>query len=379
MTVKSDDTLEREVAKLEGTTPTWAMLYGVEDSRFAAIMSALRRRYPKISVFGTTSFRGVFTRQGFIRNPTLLVADADDEIVPAIVLQPASAEDGRGKAQAACRAILKQLGKPPNMLLLHATPGFEERILAGVHDVFGTDVPLYGGSAADDKLAGKWQIFADGEFCGEGFLLVGMSNAQPPSGGFLSGYLPTDHGGRVTRAKGRIVFEIDDRPAAEVYNTWTNGAIATELERGGDIMSKTNLLPVARTVGNAHSMPRRLLAHPREVVIDGVKALSFFAELTTGEGIGLMTSTRDPLVSRVRRAVQRARGATRNSPRGALLVYCAGCLGVMLDKAGQIAEEFAQEVGDVPFVGICTFGEQGTFFEKTESWHGNLMCSAVLF
>ena len=379
MTVKSPDKLEREVAKLEGTTPTWALLYGVEDCCFAAIMSALRRRYPTLSVFGTTSFRGIFTRQGFIRDPTLLVADADDEIVPAIVLQRATAEEARSKAQAACHAILKQLGKAPSMLLLHATPGFEERILAGVHDVFGKDVPLYGGSAADDKLAGKWQVFANGEFCDQGFLLIGMSKAQPPSGGFLSGYLPTDHGGRVTRASGRIVYEIDGRPAAEVYNEWTNGAIATELGRGGDIMSKTNLLPVGRTVGNAHAMPRRLLAHPREVVIDGVKALSFFAEFKKGEEVGLMTSTRDPLVSRVRRAVQRARGVTRGSPRGALLVYCAGCLGVMLDKADQIAAEFAQEVGEAPFVGICTFGEQGTFFEKAESWHGNLMCSAVLF
>jgi hypothetical protein len=92
-----------------------------------------------------------------------------------------------------------------------------------------------------------------------------------------------------------------------------------------------------------------------------------------------MTSTQDPLVSRVRRAVQRARGSSVGKARGALLIYCAGCLSSMLDQAARISEEFASELSGVPFVGIATFGEQGTFFEKSESWHGNLMCSTVLF
>ncbi len=45
----------------------------------------------------------------------------------------------------------------------------------------------------------------------------------------------------------------------------------------------------------------------------------------------------------------------------------------------KIQNPFAAELDGVPFVGIATFGEQGTFINKAESWHGNLMCSAVLF
>lgn len=308
---------------------------------------------------------------------TLLVADDEDEITPAFVLAATKDEQARERARLACLDIKRQLGSLPSMLLLHATPGFEERILAGVRDAFGNEVPVYGGSAADDALTGKWSVFANGAVCDEGFLLIGLASPRAPSGGFLSGYLPTGHTGMVTRAKGRIIYEIDGRPAAEVYNAWTDGAIAGELEKGGNIMPKTNLLPLARTVGNAHGMPRRLLAHPREVV-GNERALSLFAEISCGEEVTLMTSSRDPLVTRVRRAVQRARGASSNASRGALLVYCAGCLSSMLDQGNRICEQFAQELAGVPFVGIATFGEQGTFFEKTASRHGNLMCSAVL-
>ena len=379
ISLKGEGELDRQLQELGTEQAAWALLYGVEGSPFLAIMSSLKRSLPELHVFGATSFRGVFTAQGFRRGATLLIADRADNLLPAFALEATAAEQARERASAACRDIERQLGKRPNMLLLHATPGFEEQILSGVRDAFGNEVPVYGGSAADDALTGNWQVFANGAVCAEGFLLIGLSTSQrPPTGGFLGGYLPTEHTGKVTRAEGRVVYEIDGRPAAEVYNAWTDGAIAAELEKGGDIMSKTNLLPLGRTMGKTVGLPRRLLAHPKDV-ISGDRALSFFAQFSLGDHVTLMTSTRGPLVSLVRRAVQRARGNTGGSPRGALLIYCAGCLGTMLDQADRIAQEFSEELAGVPFVGIVTYGEQGTFFEKGESLHGNLMCSAVLF
>ncbi|HEX7671949.1 MAG TPA: FIST N-terminal domain-containing protein, partial [Polyangiaceae bacterium] len=307
LSVKGVEELASELGKPPASRPTWALLYGVEGSPFAGVMGALRQRFPQLQVFGTTSFQGVFTQRGFGRGMTLLLADAEDEITPAVVLETTGAEHARESARSACQQIKKQLRGLPTLLLLHATPGFEERILAGVHDAFGDDVPVYGGSAADDALAGNWRVFANGAVCGEGFLLVGLSSPRAPAGGFLGGYLPTGHTGTVTRAEGRVIYEIDGRPAAEVYNAWTDGAIAEELATGGNIMPKTNLRPLARTVSSTHGMPRRLLAHPREVI--GTKgALSLFAEISRGDEVTLMTSTCDPLVIRVRRAVQRARG-----------------------------------------------------------------------
>jgi hypothetical protein len=92
-----------------------------------------------------------------------------------------------------------------------------------------------------------------------------------------------------------------------------------------------------------------------------------------------MTSTKDPLVTRVRRTIQKARVGAPEPTRGGLLVYCGGCLSGLLDRAPDIAREFGSELGDVPFIGIATFGEQGRFFDKTESRHGNLMCTVLLF
>jgi hypothetical protein len=125
-------------------------------------------------------------------------------------------------------------------------------------------------------------------------------------------------------------------------------------------------------------MPRRVLSHPQEVVAES-RALKLFTDLEEGAEVMLMTSTKEPLVQRARRVVQRARGTMATPPRAGLLIYCGGCLGMLLDQADRIGSEFGDEIGGAPFVGIATYGEQGTFFNKAVSWHGNLMCSAVLF
>ena len=130
----------------------------------------------------------------------------------------------------------------------------------------------------------------------------------------MGGFLPTDHAGVVTKVDGRVIHEIDGRPAAEVYDAWTGGAIRQALEDGGNVLSKTNMRPLSRCVGSAMGMPRRILSHPHQVLA-GSRALTFFTEFSRSDRLTLMTSTGDPMVSRVRRAVERARGSLVGPPR----------------------------------------------------------------
>ncbi len=367
---KGSDGLEGKLTELATRPPAWVLMYGTDDGPFGRIMASLMRRFPGVQVFGATSFKGVFTSNGFSRDVALLVGESSDGITLTASLREVGAIQAKTSSQSACQEIESTLGRRPTTLLMHATPGFEERILEGVRSAYGNDVPVYGGSAADDTLAGRWRIFANGKVCGEGFLLVGLWSLQAPMGCFLGGFLPTEHCGTITKVDKRRVVEIDGQPAASVYNTWTGGAVTHELEIGGNVLHKTDLFPLARSLDSSRGVPRRLLSHPHQIIADS-KQLSFFSEFSRGDKVTLMTSTRGPLIARVSRAVQRARSGNKNRPRGGLLVYCGGSLGGMLDQAGKISSEFAAELDGAPFVGIATFGEQGAFFNKAESWHGN--------
>jgi hypothetical protein len=375
---KSSEETEQQLRQISARPPAWVLMYGPHDAPFQQVTSRIGRQFPGVPVFGATSYQGVFTPSGFSRDIALLVGEARDCIKPAVSLQKVGPAKARESSEKACLEIEHQLGRRPNTLLLHATPGFEERILEGVQRAYGNDVPVYGGSAADDNLAGHWQVFANKESCVEGFLLVGIWSTRLPQGSFLGGYLPSEHSGTITKVEGRVVLEIDGHPAAATYNQWTDGVITQELNAGGKVLLKTNLLPLARTVGDSHGMPRRLLSHPHEVFASN-RGLSFFTEFSVGDRVTLMTSTKNPLVTRVGRAAQRARSASKGPQLGGLLIYCGGCLASLLDQADRIASEFDRELEGAPFIGISTFGEQGAFFTKAESWHGNLMCSAMVF
>jgi hypothetical protein len=223
---------DERLEELAARNPSWLLVYGVESSPYEQITARLATVLPEVPVFGATSFRGVFTAGGFTRDVAVLAGDRDDVRATA-ALKHASAETAEAESAAACREIEARAGERPSTLLLHATPGFEERVLAGVRSVWGRDVPVYGGSAADDHLEGKWRVFSGSETSREGFLLVGFGGAEKPLGGFLGGYLPTRHVGRVTSAEGRVVRESGGRPAAVVYDAWTGGAVCVGRGGGG--------------------------------------------------------------------------------------------------------------------------------------------------
>ena len=77
-----------------------------------------------------------------------------------------SPETAREAARRAVRHALaetpKSLGEP-DAVFLSATPGAEEAVLAGIADELGRDVPVMGGSAADQgSLDGSWWVGACG-------------------------------------------------------------------------------------------------------------------------------------------------------------------------------------------------------------------------
>ncbi len=87
------------------------------------------------------------------------------------------------------------------------------------------------------------------------------------------------------------------------------------------------------------------------------------------------------LVSRAGRVASEAlarASLTRDQIAGALVIYCAGCMLSVRERMPEVVAGLREELGDVPFLGAFTFGEQGCFLGG-ENRHGNLMISVTLF
>ena len=291
--------------------------------------------------------------------------------VRAVVVGQTAANEASGKTLA--RAALTELNGKPSFALFHGTPGTEEPLLRGLAPELKS-TPLLGGSAADDDISGKWSVFTHQSRYPAGAALALVEWTGKVAAQWVSGAMPTEHKGVVTRAQGRTIYEIDGKPAAVVYDAWMGGGLADSLTRGDVILGKTTMTPlgVQRSSGIT-------LIHPERVVLPS-KAIATFAEVSQGETVMLVRST--PLGMQGRPANLVARGLSESgiTPaglKGVILVYCAGCM-LAIDAATATMVNSVQSVsGSAPIVGAFHFGEQGCHAPGRPE-HGNLMTGALL-
>lgn len=359
----------------QSRVPTFALVYTTADVPLDAL------EFPADTlVLGCTSSGGVFTPRGYQRGAHALFFDEADGIDVRVAGLPTTPENARESAREAARLVATQLGRAPDTLLLHGTPGYEERLLEGIADAFeGRLPPVYGGSAADDDLSGKWRVRAGSETFAEGFVLAGFASKRVIHGGFVAGYLPGPQRAVVTAAQGRRVFTLDGEPAAEVYNRWRGNDLDDVMGKESIVLSRTTLHPLGREVDRVGRVARYLLSHPHAVHADG--SMSFFTELAVGDTFTMMMGSLGSLLERTDQVVHRALHGDRTQPlRGGILVYCGGCVMALGEKTTEVAGLFSKAVKGAPFLGAATFGEVGCFPGPTPvNRHGNLMCDVVLF
>jgi hypothetical protein len=367
-----------------GAAPTYVVAHASVTHPVDEVVAALRAVAPGVPVHGGTSCLGVMTEEGF--------HSAEGTGVGLFGVWDPDGAYGVGSAELgdnptlatveAARAALEQAdraGEAPRMLWITGAPGHEERILQALADVVGPNVPVAGGSAADNDVSGKWSQFTGEGVHRQGVVVTAMYPSTSVAFSFHSGYDATVTTARVTKGSGRRVDELNGEKAAVVYSRWLDDAIADTLASGGNILTRTTLSPLGRVAGQMAGVPYYQLAHPDSVTPDG--ALTLFADVSEGDELVLMRGSQESLVTRAGRVARSAlEQSGLASPRvlGALVIYCAGCMLTVQGRMSEVVDSLREGLGPAPFLGAFTFGEQGCFVGG-KNRHGNLMISILAF
>ena len=392
------DTYENLINEL-GDSPTLLILSCSVAFNVEEVLATLRARAPNVPISGGTSCRGVMTQAG-VHSQNGLGLGMFAILDPKGSYGVGAATIGENPILAAETAINLALkmancpGEIPAMVWMMSAPGCEEVLISGITSVLGNDVPISGGSAADNDVSGQWKQFANDEVFSNAVVVTVLFPSTEVLFAFHSGYEPTDVKGIVTKVgkfgdkaqsvtginqEGRILLEINGQSAAKVYDQWSAGLISDTLDKGGNIMSKTTLHPLGRIAGYIGTVPYYQLSHPDTVTKKG--GLSVFSNIALGDELTLMHGSVDSLVSRAGRVAKSALEVYSENPQdiaGALVVYCAGCMMAVQDRLDEVVDSLRIALPDVPFLGVHTFGEQGCFLGG-ENRHGNLMISVLLF
>ena len=107
--------------------------------------------------------------------------------------------DPRAASRRAARDALHaadRIGERPDLVWVSATPGTEEAVLDGIESIVGKDVPIIGGSAADNSVAGGWFVFDGQSRSDDGVVVSVLFPSTGVSFAYQNGYSPTASRGR---------------------------------------------------------------------------------------------------------------------------------------------------------------------------------------
>ncbi|MDR0378273.1 MAG: FIST C-terminal domain-containing protein [Spirochaetaceae bacterium] len=352
-----------------------AFAYASAAYDLAQMLSGIREELPGVPVVGNTSFTGVITPEGFISGEKgfvgILALAGDDICVGAAGVPKGGCARETGRL--AAREAMKNAGKtcPPDYFYMAAPPGEEETFLKGVSDVIGRK-PFFGGSAADNAIAGEWKLFTNQQVFADGITLAFFYSEKPATNLFTGAYRETGDVGVITKVRDkRVLVEIDGKPALKRYAEWAG--VDPETLKGGDLLvyTITSPLGVKDRLGDLTA-----IRHPMNGNTD--YSMNIGANLAEKTAVIRMEGTVDELISAGSETLEALKKKMTAPPAAFHLVHCGGRRAGIGDRIEELVSGVKKAAGDVPFIMEFTFGEYG-YEDDGNNTTGGLMLSYTGF
>ena len=157
---------------------------------------------------------GVITPGGAIESGCSAVAL--DSSVPVGIGTGTSSDPraaGRSAADEALSGVDREGSHVALLLLVDSESGDQAEIVDGAYEIAGGRIPLAGGAAGGEARA----QFADGQPLSGSVVAVAIASQTPIGVGIAHGCVPRGTPSIVTRSHGRVLLQLDGRPAEAVY------------------------------------------------------------------------------------------------------------------------------------------------------------------
>lgn len=352
-----------------------AFVYGSCTYSIKDMIAGVAEELPGVPLIGNTSFTGIITPEGFIGSEDGFVgvmAFSDPDMAVGVAGTARSTNpvtDGKAIAEQAMKAAGKDTA--PDYFYMAASPAEEEFYLKGISSVIGR-APFFGGSAADNSIAGEWKLYTDKEEFADGCAVAFFYNAAEITNKFTGAYHETDDFGVITKIAGnRTLVEIDGIPATEKYKSWLG--CSEDAVMGGNLLatSITSPLGVKDRLGDLIA-----IRHPMNGNND--KSIALGNNISEKTCVIRMEASVDELIDSAGKTLKELIGKMNTKPAAFHLVHCGGRRAGIGDRVNEVVTQIKEAAGDVPFIVEFTFGEYG-FESDNNNTCGGLMLSFTGF
>lgn len=336
----------------------------------ASRIAELADRYPQSSVIGCSTAGEIFGTQIFDESVSAAIVRFDHTDLRPASAPARSVED----SFTAGRQIARQLNDSSLKGIFVLSDGLcvnGSELVRGLNSHVAPSVVVTGGLAGDgDRFRRTWVL----------------QDRRPQAGfvtavGFYGDRIQIGHGSKggwdrfgpercVTRSKGNILFELDGRPALQLYKEYLG-------DRAAGLPATGLLFPLAlrSNESDSKSLVRTILA-----VDEREQSLTFAGDIPEGALAQLMKANFDRLVQGASEAASSTKLSTDGGP--CTLAIAISCVGRRLVLGERTEEEIEATLDVLPKgtrqIGFYSYGELSPFSTGTCDLHNQTMTLTTL-
>lgn len=345
---------------------TLVLVFG--DRRFGnepAPLQELQRHYPRAVLLGCSTSGEIHGAK--VQDDSLSVAITRFERTR---LRPAFAHVATASESLhAGRDIGEQLIAPDLKAVFVLSDGLQvngSQLVRGLNEILPRDVIVTGGLAGDgSRFASTWSLLHGVPHSGVVAAVGFYGDAVRIGHGSKGGWDLFGPERRVTRSRGNVLYELDDRPALQLYKHYLG-------DRADGLPATGLLFPLALRSDAADDkrLVRTILA-----VDETTQSMTFAGDVPEGSLVQLMRANFDRLIDGASGAASAIRNA--DQVHGSLLSVAISCIGRRL-VLGERTEEEVEAVLDVlpagvGQVGFYSYGEISPYVSGACDLHNQTM------
>jgi hypothetical protein len=309
----AEELLDTCKSRLGGTAPSAGLLFAAIDFDHQTLLCEINRAFPGIELIGCTTDGEISSELGFREDSAVLMLFASDSVDITAGVGRGLSKDVAGACRTAIDAAKAKTNRQPRLCI--STPegltAEGQSITAALQETVGREIPVFGALAGD-----QWRLKSTRQFCGTEVL----NDAVPAllfsgdftfSYGVAYGWHQVGEVGRVTRATGATVYEIDGAPAIDFYRKYLGPAAKPTAELPLAILNPRDGIEYLRASWG--------------VVDEATGAVTFLAAVPDGARVRLTIADRDAILNGCAEslAIAKSNLPVGAEPTAALFFSCA--------------------------------------------------------
>ena len=321
------------------------------------------------SVLGCTGY-GIINENGVAKYGVAVMAIHSSKIkFCTSIVAEVNKGNPRGSGEQFALSALRMLGTSAKEMSIIFSDGLIEKgseMLLGIKETLGRSFPIFGASAADNMHFKKTYQYYNREVLNNGLVGTILSGDGVFGYGLRHGWHPLGRPHTVTQSSGNVIKEIDSEPAVNIYMNYFKKSLE-------EIKSALTRISILYPLG-------LYLAHEEEYLLRNVIRVNPEGNLVCQgdvpqeSEIRIMMGTQESALQAARQAAIESMYAFKNTPLlGAIIFESVSRINLLGHRVNEEINIIKNVLGqDVPFIGVCTFGEQAPL--RSLEYHGESHC-----